>query len=472
MENILQLLSDNAANTITMLTADTKDQDKVQSLIEEYNEVNRDQRDTQIGNIQKDKFVGQGKDRKLVKGVRIPIPFQNKIVATATAFEVGASITILPSEKNKLYTEIDIAWKNNRIDSKLQQLKNLQKSELQCALLFCIKEIKPNTIINKILGLNKQKEIKVRILENRNGIMSPYFDSFGDMKAFVWEFSTKESGGKEIKHAWIYDAKNVYECSTSKGKMALDKVNNHGFGKIPIVYLEQEYPEWHIAQEMIDRLEVSLSKLGNSNDYTGHPILKIYGEVKGAPDKDESGKAFHIPMKKDDDGKWQHGDVDFLTYDQAPEAVKLEMDRLEKYIYSLTSTPDISFDNLKGIGNVSGVAIKLMFLDAMIKAKMNEGENRTIIERILNLFIAGNVETTNTSFKSLAKSTTFNVQFNSIIPDDIKSTIDMLSTGIGSGIISQKTAIDSLSLTDDTDEELERIQKSQQPKGEEVENLI
>lgn len=471
MEEILKLLKTDVPGALKRLTADSKKQDKIKSLIKEFKEINREERDTQVGNIQKDKVVGKGEKTKVVKPVKIPIPFQNRIVTTATAFEVGANVTIKPSEVNKLSEEIEILWKNNRIDSKLQTLKNLQKSELQCAILFYIKDIKPENIINRILGTNKQKEIKVRILENKNGKMSPYFDAFGDMKSFVWEFITKVDD-KEINNAWIYDDTNVYECSDTGGKMSLDQTKVHGFGKIPIVYLSQEYPEWHIAEKMIDRLEVALSKLGNSNDYTGHPILKIYGEVNGAPNKDEDGKAFHLPMKKDQDGKWQHGDVDFLTYDQAPESVKLEMDRLEKYIYSLTSTPDISFDNIKGLGNISGVAIKLMFLDAIIKARMNEGENRTIVERIINVFISGNVKTTNTGFKSLAQKTLFEVQFNSIIPDDLENIIEMLSKGKEAGLISTKTSVDILSLTDDSEEELKQIGEDKPVDKQEVKNTI
>ncbi|WP_438423250.1 phage portal protein [Aquimarina macrocephali] len=472
MEEIIKLINSDVPAALKLLTANSKDQGRIKALIEEYKDIKREERETQIGKIQKDKIVGKGEKTTVVKPVKIPIPFQNRIVTTATAFEVGASVTITPSEVNKLSEEINILWKNNRIDSKIQKLKILQKSELQCALLFHIKDIKPENIFNRILGINNKKEIKVKVLENKNGKMTPYFDSFGDMKFFVWEFSDKNEAGKEVKKAFIYDDKNVYECSDSSGSMSLDNANIHGFGKIPIVYLEQDNPEWHIAQNMIDRLEVAISKLGNSNDYTGHPILKIYGEVTGAPGKDEDGKAFHFPMKKDQDGKWQHGDVEFLTYAQAPESVKLEMDRLEKYIYSLTSTPDISFDNIKGLGNVSGVAIKLMFLDAIIKAKMNEGQNRTIIERIVNVFIAGNVNTTNVSLKSLASKTFFDVVFNSIIPDDLKNIIETLSQGKTAGLISTKTGVELLDLTNNSEEEIQRIKENEPVVKQQVKNLI
>lgn len=243
--------------------------------------------------------------------------------------------------------------------------------------------------------------------------------------------------------------------------MELDTEEEHGFGKIPIVYLSQHHPEWFVVQEMIDRLEVSLSKLGASNDYSGHPILLLYGEVKGAADKDEDGKVLRMNMEEDDaTGKVKHGEAKFLTREGAADSVKLEIETLEKYIYSMTSTPDISFENTKGLGNVSGVALKLMFLDAILKAKMNEGENRTIIERIINIFIAGTVNTTATTFSKMVKETFFDVQFNSILPDDLSGTVETLVQAVNGKIMSQSTAIKSLDMTDDVDEEVRMINET------------
>ncbi|NQY30347.1 MAG: phage portal protein [Flavobacteriaceae bacterium] len=460
MEEILKLVETDVARALKVLTAQQKPKEKLTALRNEFREIQRDDRETQIGKIQKDKLVKS----KNVVAVRIPIPMQNKIVSTATAFEVGAPITINPSEENDLSEEILRLWKNNRINSVLPKLIRLQKSELQCALLFTIKDIKPNTVFNKILGTNKNKDINIKVLENKNGVMSPYFDSFGSMTAFVWEFSTKNSEGKEVKNAWIYTETTIYKCSNSSGTLSFDEKQVHGFGKIPVVYFSQDKQEWFNAEKMIDRLEVTISKLGASNDYSGHPLLKLIGNVQGAPDKDEDGKAFICDIQIDQEtGKEMRSDVQFLTNDNAPESVRLEIDNLLKFIYSLTSTPDISFDNIKGLGNVTGVALKIMFLDAMIKAQMNNEElNRPSIERIINVFIAGNVTSTNTKYKSISESTYFDVQFNSIIPDDLNTTVETLTKAVESGITSQKTAVEILGLTDSNSDELEQIQSEKE----------
>lgn len=463
MEEIIKLLKEDAGSAISKLTANTLSERKISELRREYDEIGRDVRFTQIGHIQKDKTVGKGDKQRLVKGVRVPIPFQNKIVETSVAFELGEPVTLIPSEENGISKEVARLWKNNRIDAVLQKAKILQKSELQSAILFSIQKINPDSTFNKDTGPNQNAQIKVKLLTNENGRMTPFFDEFDDMKFFVWEFKTKEAGDKETRHAWIYDAEKVYKCKSSDGKMQIDTEDEHGFGKIPIVYLSQPKPEWYRVEKIIDRLEVSLSKLGASNDYSGHPILLLYGEAVGAPDKDADGKALRFDVTMDEEtGKPVHGDAKFLTRDDAGDSVKLELERLEKYIYSMTSTPDISFENTKGLGNVSGVALKLMFLDSMLKAKLNEGENRTIIERIINVFIAGTVTTTVTSLSKEAKKTFFDIQFNSILPDDLKESVETLVAAVGGKIMSIRTAVKSLDMVDDVEKEIKEINENKQ----------
>ena len=221
--------------------------------------------------------------------------------------------------------------------------------------------------------------------------------------------------------------------------------------------MSQEHPDWFIVETMIDRLEVAVSKLGAANDYSGHPMLVIEGEVTNAPDKDEDGKAWLIPIVKDDDGKEIKGSVSFLEAATSPESNKLEIETLEKFIYNVSSTPNLSLDNLKGIGT-SGVALELLFLDPILKAKFNEGENRTMIERIINIMISGIVNTTNTNLKTDASALYFDIQFNSILPNDLKKATDIVTAAVNSGVMSKKTAVEYLGMNEDTEQELVLIQ--------------
>jgi SPP1 family phage portal protein len=276
---------------------------------------------------------------------------------------------------------------------------------------------------------------------------------------FMWEYKAKDPiTGKELNYVEIWDEKNYHYLNNSTGKLAYaNKVLAHGFDRIPIVYVGQEEPEWFDVKELIDRLEVSLSKLGGSNDYSAYPILQIFGKATAMPDKDESGKVLQFDMQKDDDGKYVNGSAQFLESANAVDSAKLELDTLKALIYSISHTPDLSFDNVKGLGNVSGVALKLLFLDAVIKATMNEGENRTMIERIINVIISGIVTTTNTSLSSDAQALYYDINFNSIIPDDIQTASDIIINLKSAGLLSSETALKLLDIVDNPATEMELI---------------
>lgn len=469
-QTLEQLLSSNPDEAIKLLEADKKDATNIEEYIKEY-EGERDIRETQVDTINKDKSVGSGANSKIVKSIRLPIQFQKKIVRVATAFEVGEPATLIPSNKeNALHEEVKVVFKNNRIEAKIQELIKLKKTHTEGALLFAMKQINKEGLFNKLLGklgVNQRHEIKCSVLSNKNGTMAPYFDSTGNMTFFTWFFETK-IGDKDIKNYWVYNQTTVYKIDNTTGSFGLTSSDKHGFSKIPVVYVSQELPEWEDVKILIDRFEVSLSKLGNSNDYSGHPLLKIFGKVTNAPDKDEDGKAFLIPIDHDEEGKEIKGDVQFLTNDNAPDSVKLELEKLEDLIHSVSSTPNISFDNVKGISGISGIALKLMFLDAMIKAKSNEGDNRTMYERIISVIISGIITTVNTGLKNSASELYYDVVFNSILPGDLKEAVDIVKTAKEAGVMSQKTGIEYLNMTSDTDKELEQIKEEEASKTEVV----
>ena len=452
MEELLKLLETSPEVAIKTLTAAKKDGEEIEKLIKEFKSLDRTIRPSQVANIQKDRPVGTGEKAKVVKAIRSIVPYQKKIVTTACAFEVGKPVTLSIDKTNELFEKVLFLWDENRIDDKIQKAKLIQKSQTEVAIQFYIKDTV--TIENK-----KAKDIKIKLLTNENGSMAPYFDETGDMVAFTWSFVTKKDD-KTIKHTWIWTDELCYKCSDESGSFALIDKLPHGFGKIPIVYASQDNPEWYDVQSLIDRYETALSKLGASNDYSGYPLLKLYGELKDMPDRNDDGKTLRFPMKEVDSesGKTIHGDAEFLTNSNAPESVKLEMELLESLIYGLSSTPNLSFDNLKGsIGNISGIALKLLFLDSVIKSSMNEGYNRTMIQRIIKVLISGITKTTEQSLSKYVKDTLIKIQFNSILPDDLKEAVDIVTAAVNAGVMSKKTAVEYIDMTDDANVEVDAI---------------
>lgn len=111
---------------------------------------------------------------------------------------------------------------------------------------------------------------------------------------------------------------------------------------------------------LIERLEHLLSNFAETNDYHASPKLFVTGHIQGWSQKGEPGTV----IEGDKDASMQ-----YISWHNAPESVKLEMDTLLHMIYTLTQTPDISYHSIHSMNAPSGAALKLLFLDASLKVQ-------------------------------------------------------------------------------------------------------
>lgn len=459
---IEELLKNDLAAGLAEVRSQSKNRADILNDVKEYEYNDRTIRDEQVGKVQIDKIVGEGESRRLVKSIKTPVGFNHKIVITSTAFEVGKPVTLIPSIENELFVSMLDIWKKNRIDDKLQQLKTTQKIETECAIQFFIRDIPESGKAAAKNSINQVKEIRSTIYDSSKGTMYPYIDPTGDMIAFGWDFVSKDEEGKDINNTWIWDTDKVYKID-DVGDISIKSTEPHGFDRIPIVYVSQKHPEWYIVEGLIDRYEVALSKLGASNDYSGYPILKTFGDVVVLPGRNEDGKTLNFPMTYDEDAqKFVNGDAEFLTNANAVDSVKYEMEKAEELIYSISQTPNISFEKMRSIGAVSGIALELMFLDPMIKALMNEGQNRTIVERICNIIIGGITKTLKVALSSQLADLQIDVKFNSLLPKDLENLVNIVSSAVGAGVMSKKTGVETIGAVENIQEELDLI-KSDAP---------
>lgn len=452
---LIEGLKTDTKTTIDKIKSKTRNRTDIDNFIKEYKKGDRSQRESQVDRIQL-----KGEDAKN-KNVRIHLNHPKNIVETLSAFVCGKPVNLIPSEESKLHELIKQLWRVNRMDSKVLKSLMIRMSETQVALHFYIVDIKSTSILNKVLvslGLGTQRrEIKTKILNNESGIMTPYFDEYGDMLLFMWEYATTE-GSKTINNIQIWDETNLHTLSDADGEMKyVDTVKPHGFDRIPIVYDQQYEPEWYPVRSASDRHEVALSKLGDSTDYSGHPILVSTGKITSLPTKSGSGKHINIPLKYDEDGKEITGKVAFLEANNAPELNKLEIDKLEDAIAYGSGVPNLSLDKLKSLGNVAEKTVKLMFLGTEMKAELRRTDVRTFIERAINIMVSGVVTTTNTTLRVEGSKLYYDIRFNSILPNDISERVNLATKAVNSGLMSKRTGVEIIDLVDDVSYEIEMI---------------
>ena len=194
-----------------------------------------------------------------------------------------------------------------------------------------------------------------------------------------------------------------------------------------------------------------MSNFADTNDYHAAPKIFVTGNVIGFAQKGESGAII-----EGSDG----ATAQYLAWQYAPEAVKLEITTLLNMVYTITQTPDISFESLRGIGAVSGVALKLMFMDAHLKVYDKLEIFDDFLQRRVNLL----KEFTAKMNIGLAKELNLAItpEVTPFIIGDDKAMVEMLNIANGGKpLISLKTGIELSGLVDDTDAELKAIQDEQ-----------
>lgn len=286
----------------------------------------------------------------------------------------------------------------------------------------------------------------------------PCFDDDRDMIAFSRSFKQKDEKGATHTYFETLTAEKFWMWETSgdgskgSGWALVDGYpQDNPYGKIPVIYGHQDEPDYEDVQTLISRLEKMLSNFADTNDYFGNPKMVVKGRVEGFCRKGEAGGI----MEVDPDGS-----IDILSWAQAPDSIKTEYATLKELIHTITQTPDISWDSVKGL-NVSGVALELMFMDAILKVMDKEEIWLDYLTRRVNLIMAmlANVDI---SFKEPAKSLIIEPEIVPyiIIDKQTRTNIELALAG-NKQLKSRRTAMRDLGI-DNVETELEDIAKEEE----------
>lgn len=387
---------------------------------------------------------------------RLVVPFQKKIVSRAATFLCGNPIVLNANpqdEKEKsLLAAVEKVWEDNKLDYKSKTLAEYMMSETEAAELWYIEPVDPE---EDYWGdtLKASFRLRVRILSNSLGDSSyPVYDPTGNMIAFGRGY-TVEDGDKKEEHFDLYTDDTVYEGIKPDGGEWEVTPSTNIYKKIPVIYYTQPQPEWTDVQSLIDRYEEQLSNLADTNDYFGSPLLAVSGVIKGFAKKGESGKV--IQLEND-------AQIKYVTWDMAPAAVKIEMETIEKLIFAMTDTPNDSFEQMKSLGVFSGIALKMLFLAAHMKASKKEEIFGEGIQRRIN-YIKHIIARIDGTFEKVRL--TIKPKFEYFLPKNDAEKIDILVSAVQGGIMSTDSAIRQNPLIEDDDSEIQKIEKEKSGPG-------
>ena len=187
----------------------------------------------------------------------------------------------------------------------------------------------------------------------RGDKLYPFFDDSNNLVAFSREYKKKDLDDVEITLFMTITADSVYQWGVYRRleirffiQTWIQEAASSLYCYRPEAYCEK-------IKTLRVRLEKLMSNYADCIDYHFFPILMLFGDVQNF-----SGEFKNGVVELTGEG----ANAQYLTWNQASDTVKLELDSLIEKIYSMTNTPRISFENLKGSGNaLSGVAFGLCF---------------------------------------------------------------------------------------------------------------
>lgn len=378
---------------------------------------------------------------------RIAFAIQKLIIKRAVAFCFGNNVEITSDAKS------DIAIKAfNLYKETLDKVKSYSLNRRMARILFTFGEVAEYWYVTDggNLGAEKNKKLRVTLFSPKDCKLYPFFDDNDDLIAFSREYTKKV--GEENKTFFETWTDEEYKCWDDKGTV-VSELQYKELGKIPIIYSRQEQRETEDVDALIDRLEMSVSNFADTNDYHSSPKIVVNGPIKSFAQKGESGGILEVGK----DTKPY-----YLAWDSAPQAKQMEFDMLLKMIYTISQTPDVSFDNMKSVGAVSGTALKTLFTDAHLKVQDHRevlDEHMSRRESVVTTYLGVLEKPLKPGFDETSIKQEI-VPYLSVDPNTALNTL--LTVNGNKPLVSHKQSVIKANMSANPEEDYEQIVKEQQ----------
>lgn len=399
--------------------------------------------------------------RKEVEPNRIALPLEQDIVNIQTAFTVGTEpvLDCQPDESEEsLLSTLKQVFKKNKLKYQNKKVVRAWLAEQEVAeYWYVVKDdgfwAKLKRKISGIFGKSKPEyRLKSAIWSPfRGDKLYPFFNDQGDLVALSREYKKKDLKDVEITCFMTITKDMVYQWEltsswSDKGPFA------HGFKKMPVIYMYRPEAYCEKIKSLRVRLEKLLSNYADCIDYHFFPILMLFGNVENF-----SGEFKNRVVELTGQG----ANAQYLTWSQTSETVKLELDQLIEKIYSMTGTPRISFENLKGSGNIlSGVAFRYAFMGAHMAVENHAEVVGEFMQRRVNFLISA-LGSINASLEAASETIDVDVQIQPYTIDNLMDNIEIAVKAIQGGVWSQKHGIMFAGNIDNLQDELNQIKEEQ-----------
>ena len=293
----------------------------------------------------------------------------------------------------------------------------------------------------KYLYIDKNRKVQTKILNGDEVIIIKDEQDLDINFALRYYSIQKDNVTSYYKVEWYTDSMIYYFEETEKGKYTLIKQQPHGFSKIPIVEIKNNYKRLGDCELLIK------GKVFDTYDFTYSDLLSEFAQlrlaylflknVKPTPEMLEAAKQTGIFGFKGDDV-----DMKFLTKDIDSAPVLNILSDLESKIYYLSNAANITDDNF---GNLSGVAAQYKLFYLEMKANQLKNQLFSMLEDELDLFL-NFIKVLGINIDK--EDIQLEMQFNKVInyKEEAETAI------IEQGILDERTILANMSKVKDVDE--------------------
>lgn len=331
---------------------------------------------------------------------------------------------------------------DTRFDTTMRQAKRLAGAETESAKLYHVYR-----------DDNGNPSVKVIVLSASKGYtLRPLFDQYENMVAFGYGYYIKE-GDTTVEHFDIQTPSYIYRCKKENIGWSVDTAINPT-GKINVIYYRQE-KAWEGVESRIDREEMIDSKTADTNNYFADPKAKISADViKSLADPSTVGEVIQCTGK---DSVFEY--IAPPAYSDMKDSEKKD---LNSSILFDSFTPDFSFENMKGLGTLSGEALKRAMVLGYIKRDNRKEIYDIAVDREKNLILAIMANVTHIELREQLLKLDLKHDFSEPFNEDQDKRWTAIGQLYKDGMISIEKAIEMLALADDPKQELYRILKEKQ----------
>ena len=330
------------------------------------------------------------------------------------------------------------------IDSKLRKLKRLAGAETEASMVF------------RLFQNDEGKmDVDVFVAARSTGYKSrPLFDQYGNLLAFAYGYTTRDSAG-DVQHWDIVTPDYTFMCVRGRMGWTVDTFRNPT-GKINLLYAKQ-LKAWDGVEARLAREEQLDSKIADTNNYFADPIATATADVvklMNANNQSERiGQLIQLAGKESAFG--------YVNPPQNSETRRDEMLNLRDSILFDTFTPDFSFEKMKGLGTLTGVAIKNAMVLGYVKREKNIESWKEYVNRMRNIILAVLAELHPEKAEDI-KNLKVTFEFPEPFASDRQEQWASISNLYKSGLLSLEEAVKMLALVKAPEEEIERLKQAQQ----------